>query len=205
MKANALSRRAASLCCAALLSLCAAPLSLGGARAHTPSAPKPEGRYALDEAASDNVEAAIKEAVKHVVFYARSAVAAGLRKSTRPYRWIEIHDAEAEVSFSTDQWGAIKTTPDGKPVDWARADGEKFKVSTVWEGSDLKQTFEGKNGRRVSTYSLDADGKTLTMSVNITSGWLKQPLTYRLIYRGGPCAPPPAQPTPASGKRKKQG
>lgn len=195
MKVNSSTSRAALICGVMLI-------SLGTVNAHAPQAPKPQGTYTLNEAASDDVEAAIKQAVKDVSRLARGRVADELRKNTRPYRRIEIRHAGAEVSVSTDQWDAIKTAPGGAPVDWTRKDKKKFKVSTAWEGSDLKQTFVGADGQRVNTYSLATDGKTLTLRVTVTSGWLKQPLTYSLLYSGGADAPPPPSPRPASRKRK---
>lgn len=194
MKVNSSPSRAALMCGVMLI-------SLGTVNAHPPQAPKPQGTYTLNEAASDDVEAAIKQAVKDVRFLARGRVADELRKNTRPYRRIEIRHTGAEISVSTDQWDAIKTAPGGTPVDWTRKDGKKFKVSAAWEGSDLKQTFVGKDGQRVNTYSLAADGKTLTLRVTVTSGWLNQPLTYRLLYSGGTDAPP--RPAPAPRKRKR--
>jgi hypothetical protein len=67
------------------------------------------------------------------------------------------------VRVATDQWPEIETPADGSPVVVTRpADREKFSVSTAWEGAKLKQTFTGQEGRQVNTYSLNADGKTLT-------------------------------------------
>lgn len=196
MQLNTWSRRGVLLCGVVLLSL--AP-----ALAHLPRASKPEGVYTLDETASDNVDAAIKVAVKETPFYARGRVASELKKNTRPYRRVEIHYARTEVSISTDQWEALKTSADGTAVHWTRGDGEKFEVVTVWEGEDLKQTFTGEKGQRVNTYSLGADGKTLTVQVRVTAKnrWLKQALTYKLLYKSSPDATPHATPPPVGGRK----
>jgi hypothetical protein len=92
----------------------------------------------------------------------------------------------------------IRTPADGKAVAWTRPeDAEKFSVSTVWEGAKLKQTFTGEDGRRVNTYSLQADGKTLTMQVEVTSTRLKSLLLkYQLAYKRTTAARPDVHPNP---------
>jgi hypothetical protein len=177
MRLNATLRFISRLCAIALL-------SLGPASAQTPQAPQLQGSYTFDATASDDINAAIKVATKQTPFYAKSKVISELKKNTRPSQRIEIHYTQTEMSISTDQWGTIKTLTDGTIANWTRGDGEKYKVSTVWECGGLKQTFKGNKGQRINTYTLSADGKTLTIQISITSPpWLKQPLMYKLTYR----------------------
>lgn len=178
MRLNLTSPYLALLCAAAML-------SYGSTSAQTPQTPNLQGTYTLDDAASDDVTKAIDAAVKPVPFYVRKQVKERLTKYNRPYQRVEIGSSGTEVSITTDQWAEIRTPSDGKPFAWTRpTDAEKFSVSTVWECAKLKQTFTGKEGRRINTYNLEADGKTLTMQVEVTSTRLKKLLLkYQLVYK----------------------
>lgn len=159
-------------------------LSLSSASAQKPQTPSLQGTYTLNTAASDDVDKAIEATIKGMNFIARPIARKRLRETNvPPYQRIVISYTQAEVSITTDQRAPIRTSPNGTPVDWTREDGEKFKVSTVWESGKLKQTFKGKDGQRVNTYSISADGKTLAMQVSVTSPRLPRPLTYKVVYR----------------------
>lgn len=165
------------------LLLCASTLSAISSTAQTP---KPQGTYALDDAtASADVAKAINEAVKPLNYFVKGLAKKRLAKDNHPYQRIEISFNGTEVRVATDQWPEIKTPADGRPVVVTRpADREKFSVSTVWEGAKLKQTFTGQEGREVNTYSLNADGKVLTVQVEVTSKSLTNLLLkYQLVYK----------------------
>jgi hypothetical protein len=176
MKLNASALRSLLLC--GLL-----PLSPGSASAKPSQTPNIQGTYALDAAASDDVHKAIDGAVKGMSRLIKGIAHSRLEKTNVPYQRIVISFTPCEVSITTDQWATIVTCACDTPVDWTRKDGEKFKVSTVWENGKLKQTFKGEDGQRTNIYSISADGKTLTMHVSVTSPRLKQPLMYKQIYR----------------------
>jgi hypothetical protein len=175
MRPNLTSLYLALLCAAAML-------SYGSASAQTPTL---QGTYTLDAAASDDVAKAIDAAVKPLGYFVKGEAEKRLTKYNHPYQRVEIGSTGMEVSVTTDQWPEIRTPTDGKPVTWTRpADAKKFSVSTVWEGAKLKQTFTGKEGRRINTYNLEADGKTLTMQVEVTSTSQKNLLLkYQLVYK----------------------
>jgi hypothetical protein len=165
------------------LLLCASTLSAVSSTAQTP---KPQGTYALDDAtASANVTKAINEAVEPLGFIKKRLARERLMKDIHPYQRIEIRFNGTEVKVATDQWPEIKTPADGRPVVVTRpADKEKFSVSTVWEDAKLNQTFTGEDGRQVNIYSLNADGKTLTVQVEVTSKRLTDLLLkYQLVYK----------------------
>ena len=149
-----------------------------------PQTPSLQGTYTLDAAASDDVDKAIDAAVKAVrsVLF-KSAVDSSLRTINVAYKQISISYTEAEVSIATDQRQPLRTPADDTPVDWTREDGKKVKVSTVWENGNLKRTFNVEEGKRINTYIISADGKTLTMQVSVTGDYLRQPLTYKLVYQ----------------------
>lgn len=149
-----------------------------------PQTPSLQGTYTLDAVASDDVDKAIDAAVKGIRgYFTRRAVDSGLRKVNVAYKQISISYTEAEVSIAIEQRQPLRTPVNGAPVDWTREDGEKVKVSTVWESSNLKRTFTVKEGQRINTYIISADGKTLTMQVSVTGDYLQPPLTYKLVYQ----------------------
>ena len=148
-----------------------------------PQTPSLQGTYTHDAPASDDINKAIDAAVKEARTLARSTLRKQLHKINVAYKQISISFSETEVSIATDQNPPLRTPLNGAPVDWTRDDGEKLKVSTVWEGKNLKRTFKVDGGERVNTYSISADGKTLNMQVSVTGDYLPQPLTYKLVYQ----------------------
>lgn len=158
-------------------------LSLSSVSAQKPKTPSLQGTYTLNTALSDDIKKEIEVAIKGMNLLIKPSARSRLRKTNVPYKQIAISYTEAEVSITTDQLPPLRTPVNGTPVDWTREDGEKIKVSTVWESGKLKRTFKGEEGQRVNTYSISADGKTLTMQVNVTSPHLPRPLTYKLIYQ----------------------
>jgi len=142
-----------------------------------------KGTFVYDASASDNVNQAIDEAIARMNFALRPIARGRLRKTNQPYRRVSIDYTAAQVHIGTDGRPAIVTPANGTPVDWTREDGEKLKVSTEWENGKLEQTFQAEDGRRVNTYSIGQDGRTLSMLVTITSPRLSRPLTYTLRYR----------------------
>lgn len=158
-------------------------LSLGPASAREPQTQRLGGTYTVNAAASDDVNKAIEAAVEGMGFFTRGPARRRLRQTNLPpYQRIVISYTREEVSITTDRRSPIRTPAKGAPVDWTREDGEKFKVSTAWEGGKLKQTFEGKQGQRVNLYSIADDDKTLTMQVTVTSPRLPRALTYKVVY-----------------------
>lgn len=159
-------------------------LSLSAASAQKPQTPCLRGTYTLDTAASDDIDKAIKATVEGMNFIAKPIARKRLRETNiPPYQRIIISYTQAEVSITTDQRAPIRTPVKGTPVDWRREDGEKLKVSTVWENGKLRQTFKGEEGQRVNLYSITADEETLTMQVSVTSPKLPRPLTYKVVYK----------------------
>src|SRR5687768_3773322 len=103
-----------------------------------PQKPTLQGTYTLDAAASDDVDKAIDAAVKGIRGrMTRVAVREGLGNINIAYEKICISYTDAEVSIATDPRQPLRTPVDGAPVDWTREDGEKVKVSTVWESGNL--------------------------------------------------------------------
>ncbi len=179
MRLNASALYIGLLCGSALL-------PFGSSSARTPQTPQLQGTYTLDAAASDDVRKAIEIAVRGMGWPREGIARSRLEKTNLPpYQRvvIQLEPSVTSVSITTDKRAPIQTSADGTPIDWMREDKEKFKVSTVLKIGPLEQTFKSKDGQRVNTYSISADGKTLTIHVSVTSDRLPRPLTYKLVYK----------------------
>lgn len=141
------------------------------------------GTFERDASASDNVNKAIEAAVAEMNFVMRPVAHSRLEKTNQPYQSVAIALAGNNVSIQTDDRAAIVTSAAGTAIKWKREDGEVFNVSTVLKDKqNVVQTFAAEDGKRVNSFSLSPDGKTLTMNVTITSSKLPKPLTYKLVF-----------------------
>jgi hypothetical protein len=57
-----------------------------------------------------------------------------------------------------------------------------MQIATEWKDGRLVQTFEAQDGRRINSFSLNPDGRVLTVNVEVTSPRLRNALAYRLVY-----------------------
>ncbi|HEX6747023.1 MAG TPA: hypothetical protein VF092_06965 [Longimicrobium sp.] len=140
------------------------------------------GTWTINRQASDDVNRAIDAAVARMSFITRPIARGRLRKTNSTYNRVVINYTQAQVSTTFDQRRPIESPANGQPIKWTREDGEVFDLSTEWENGRLVQTFRAEDGSRINTYTVSADGGTLTMNVTIRSPRLPQPLTYKLVY-----------------------
>ncbi|MNS24228.1 hypothetical protein D3C72_560640 [compost metagenome] len=141
------------------------------------------GTYALNAAASDDVNKAIDKAVAQMNFVMRPIAHSRLKSTNEVYQRLAIAMTGQTVRTTFDSRQPIESPASGAPIKWTREDGEKFDVSTAVSGEkSIKQTFKGTDGQRVNVYTLSADGAKLTMNVTITSPKLSAPLTYKLVF-----------------------
>ena len=139
------------------------------------------GTFVLDRQAGDDVSRAIDTAVAGLNVVLRQPMRARLRRTNRPYGRVVIDYDQRRVSVTFDQRRPVESPADGTPVKWTREDGEKFDLSTEWEGGRLEQTFKGKE-QRTNTFTISPDGRTLTLHVAVSSPRLPRPLTYNQVY-----------------------
>ena len=166
----------------AILSLGVVLLAASAAPAAAQDRPL-DGNYTYVAAQSDDIKAAIEQAVRRMNFITRPIARGRLTKTNSPYQSLAITTSGSEIRIVTDQRAPIVTPPTGAPVKWTREDGEVFDVTTRWADGSLEQTFVAEDGQRKNVFVLAPDGNTLEMRVTITSPRLAQPLTYTLRYR----------------------
>ncbi|HET7233709.1 MAG TPA: hypothetical protein VFJ16_27110 [Longimicrobium sp.] len=163
-----------------LLALAALALPLGAAANAQEASMR--GTFTLDRAHSDDINRAIESAVSKMSFITRPIARGRLRRTNAAYQRVVINYTQTEVSTTFDQRRAIVSPANGTPVQWTREDGEKFSLSTEWQGQRLVQTFRAEDGSRTNTYTISADGRTLTMHVTLRSPRLSAPLEYNMVF-----------------------
>jgi hypothetical protein len=141
------------------------------------------GTFTYAAESSDNVNAAINQAIGRMNFAMRPIARSRLGRTNQPYRTVSISQTGGQVSITTDNRAAIVTPASGSAIKWKREDGETLDVSTAVSGTRIEQVFKAEDGQRTNVYTLSPDGQTMTMQVTVTSGRLPEPLTYRLVYR----------------------
>ena len=141
------------------------------------------GTFVINRQASDDVNRAIDTAVARMSFVTRPTMRGRLRKTNAPYGRVVIDYDQRTVSITTDRRRPMESPANGTPVKWTREDGERFGLSTEWEGGRLVQTFKGEGKeQRTNTFTVSPDGRTLTLGVAVNSPKLSKPLTYKLVY-----------------------
>jgi hypothetical protein len=145
--------------------------------------PELQGTYALDRAASDNIDEVIEHVVKDMNFVRKPLARKRLKATTLPSEHLQISYAGADVTIVTDGGSSVRTPADGKPVEWTRDDGEKVLVTTTHEARTLTRVFRAEDGQRSNAYTVSPDRSTLTMSIVLTSPQLPEPVAYKLVYK----------------------
>jgi hypothetical protein len=140
------------------------------------------GTFVVDRAHSDDINRAIESAVSKMSFITRPIARGRLRRTNSVYQRVVINYTQTHVSTTFDQRHAIESPANGQPVKWTREDGEKFDLSTEWQGGRLVQTFRAEDGSRTNTYTISPDGRTLTMHVTLRSPRLSGPVEYNLVF-----------------------
>lgn len=146
------------------------------------------GRFVRDDAASDDVAAAIDRAVAAMHFVTRPIGRSRLRATNQAPRDVRFAlPADSIVILFAGQ-PELRARRDGSPREWRNAAGEPFTVRlSASVGSDgsvsVTQSFDAEDGRRENAWRLDARGQTLTLDVTVRSPRLPHPLRYRLVFR----------------------
>lgn len=140
------------------------------------------GTFVIDRAHSDDVNRAIEAAVARMSFVTRPIARGRLRRTNTVYQRVVVNFTQAEVSTTFDQRRPIESPANGQPVKWTREDGEKFDLSTEWQGGRLIQIFRAEDGTRTNTYTITPDGRVLTMHVVLRSPRLSGPVEYNLVF-----------------------
>ena len=149
-----------------------------------PQMPNLAGRYHLDDpAAMQNIRKAVDKVADRMGFLIAPIAHDRLMDANQPAQQIVISMAGNAVTVQFDQDQPITGPADGSTIDWTRDDGEKVRVTTVWQGTTLQRAVAGKQATRTVRFTLDGSGQILTVQIQIVSSRLPLPVAYPLTYR----------------------
>ena len=154
--------------------------------ARTDPAARLAGRWLLDSAASDDVGRAIEEAASRNNPLVAAVARTRLRATNVPAPTIDVALDADSITVTRPATPPVRAPRDGAAITWRRADGEPATVRLAVIGTTppaLRERYETADGVRRNEWALSADGRTLTVLVEVSSPRLAVPLRYRLAYR----------------------
>jgi hypothetical protein len=139
-------------------------------------------RYAGAKAGKKAIEEAVEEAVKRMNPLIRGIARRRMLEANKIIPELGFHLGGDTLVASYVGGRIIEAPADGTSVPWTDQFGDTIRVSHRLRGSTLDQTMAGAKGDRRNRYRFSADG-TMTMSVEIRSSRLPEPLRYQVSYR----------------------
>jgi hypothetical protein len=158
------------------------PVLLAGSSAHaaaevsdaTRTAFTATFQFAGGEKEMQSIEAGIDYAIDGLFFVIKPVARGKLRAATKlmPNVSFAFHDRKVESRAPGSP--TIVSPENGDAISYEAADGNIYRTTQRWVGAD---------GTRRNEYTLDAEGKTLTMDVTVVSPKLSHRVKYRLTYQ----------------------
>lgn len=179
-------RRSASPFVALVALPCALALAPVSSYAQSGGAAEFVGRYVLDSARSDRIDARVEETVRGMNFVKRPIARRRLLKVNRAALRFELRFAGDTGRLVVPAESPIPLGLRRDAQAWTNAEGERFAV-TAQLSPGIRQTlvvqFKAEDGERTNLYRLDDDGRGLSLTVTVESPQLGTPLRYTLRYR----------------------
>lgn len=130
----------------------------------------------------DDIQAAIQACTASMNFITRPIARHKLANVNPAYQKVTLSITPQQVSVKLDDRNPILMPGNGQEAPWTREDGDKFQVAAHVAPGQLTQTFHNDEGARTNVFHLSPDGKTLTLSVTVTSPRIPKPLTYTMTF-----------------------
>lgn len=139
--------------------------------------------YAGGETQKAAIDTAIDKAIAGMFFAIKPVARGKLHDKTEVKTRIGFAFGGGNVTSTANGEVPATSRDDGTPAAF-KAGGDNLKLSQkLSPDGHLLQSFAAPEGTRVNDYVLSADGKTLTVSVVISSSKLTRPVRYVLTYR----------------------
>jgi hypothetical protein len=129
------------------------------------------------------IDNACEAAIADMNIIVRAVARRRLRKQVVPWSTLAVRRVSTEMEFGVNGAAAVRTHLNGDPVQAISPTGDPMKMRQWFEGKKLVQVFELEVGNRRNELTLEPDGKTLKMNVQITSSQLPKPVLFALTYR----------------------
>jgi hypothetical protein len=147
--------------------------------------PRPERsyRYAGGAAGKKAIEDAVEAAVRQMNPLIRGIARRRMLEANAVIPTLDFRLGGDPIVASYVGGRLIEAPADGRAVPWTDQYGETIEVSHRLRGSTLVQTMVGAQGNRRNQYRFTDDGKTMTMTVEISAKQMPAPLRYSVRYR----------------------
>ncbi|MEO8799993.1 MAG: hypothetical protein ABI551_19000 [Polyangiaceae bacterium] len=139
--------------------------------------------YAGGDKQRAGIDAAIETAITGMFFVAKPIARSKLHEKTAVKNSVGFSFAKGKITSTASGAAPATSKDDGTGAPY-KVDGETIRVlQNVTPNAHLLQTFAATDGTRSNDYTLSADGKTLTMTVTLSSGKLPRAVHYALTYQ----------------------
>jgi len=142
----------------------------------------PTGSFTVNRGKSDDINAAIEQAISQANYVIRPILRGRLRHTNPLHNTVSISHTGGKFTIRFDIQPAMTSPDTGAQVKFTDLYQETFELSTQLNGSSLVQTLRGEDQTTISTFRLSAN--RLKISVTVQSPSLPKPLTYALVYDG---------------------
>jgi len=129
------------------------------------------------------LEAAINAATEDMFPGIRGIARSRLSESNPAAAKVEITTSGGFIKINQVGFRSVTAPSNGVAIPWRTKHGDKTKVShKMVNGKLVQRMLVGESGRE-NTFSLSADGTTLTVSTRIWDKRLPKDVKYKLTYR----------------------
>jgi hypothetical protein len=144
-----------------------------------------QGSYKFAGGAKEKakIEAALEKATEDMFPGIRGIARNRLAESNFAIAKIEIQSQGSFVKINQVGFRSVTAPSNGVAIPYRSKQGDKTKVSHKMVGGKLVQRLVTGEGGRENSYSLSADGSTMTLSVRIWSKRLTRDVKYKLTYK----------------------
>lgn len=129
------------------------------------------------------IEAAIEKAIDGMFFATKPIARSRLKDKTQIRNPVGFAFGGGNITIKMGGVADATSKDDGSPAQY-KSGSDTVKLTQKFAGDNqIVQVFAADDGTRTNVYTLSADGKTLTVSITLTSSKLSAPVKYALTYR----------------------
>lgn len=137
-------------------------------------------RYVGTSAEQAARKTAIDRGIDSLFFMIRGIARSRLSEGTKIEPWVNFSFEDEKVRVRAPS-SDIVSPANGAVVDY-RSGNDRTKLSQLFAGGKLTQTFVADGGQRMNEYTLAPDANTLLLKVTVSSPKLTRAVVYTLTY-----------------------
>jgi hypothetical protein len=139
-----------------------------------------EGRYTLDQAASDDPIEVAREATRDVGRMARGRMRSALEEALAPSPTLEVRLEEEAYLVIGEGGRALRVVPGGPEVEQETPQGEEARVSATLDGETLEIRIRTSRAERIQTLTPTETGLRLVNTFIMDR--LPEPVQMEVVY-----------------------